>query len=485
MKNEIANSAHVNAIFLIGSRFVDAAAIILCNIIITRYLGAALFGQYSFILAYVVAISIISYFGLDNLTVREIAKHGDNANTYLGAIIVARWILSTIAVCIIAAGIPFIGLERELIPALILVTISELTHAWVSVQTAVFRAKEKMHYELGLTLVWRILSLLAVGLVAFLDFGLTSICAALLLANLVRAGIAVWITKTRFIQPSFSKVRQLIGGVVKDAAMIGAAMLVTNWMFRSAQVTLKLMSGPESVGFFQISHAMILQASTVAMSIAMSIFPKMSQRALRKDSKALGAAEIYTKASRLLISIGLACAAGIIFVSKPMILLLFGREYAEAVPVLQILAVALVPMFVYSLNMFTFTAYNKQHLVIISRTLCLVLVFVLYKIFIPRNGVTGAAFAYVAASAAIGFLEAMLLRRFVLKTLKMPLGIYFLNIGIAACASGLFVLGYPLPARLGLLSACALMALLPIRNLIFKKGAPPFLRADPHKGIIP
>lgn len=179
-----------NSASLLASRFIDMAAVVFTNVIMARYLGAALFGQYAFISAYVVSVAIISYFGLDNIAIRDIARYPDKARQYLGAVIAARWIMSGLAVLLILAGLPFIGLEHEFLPALALLTAAELANAFATVQTAVFRAKEQMRYEVHVTIFGRIVSLTLVALAAWSGATLTGLCAALFLANLSRASLA-------------------------------------------------------------------------------------------------------------------------------------------------------------------------------------------------------------------------------------------------------------------------------------------------------
>jgi O-antigen/teichoic acid export membrane protein len=440
-----------NSASLLASRFIDMTAAMLINVIMARYLGAALFGQYAFISAYVVSVAIISYFGLDNIAIRDIAKHPDKARQYLGAVIAARWIMSALAALLIFAGLPFIGLEREFFPALALLTAAELANAFATVQTAVFRAKEQMRYEVHVTIFGRVVSLTLVTLAAWQHFTLTGLCAALFLANLSRGLLAAWISRNRFFKPDFSEVNVLLKGIFKDAFTMGAAVLITNWLFRSAQMAIKFLIGPEAVAYFQVSHAIILQVSTVAMSIAAALFPVISKKAGGDQKNMRRVAEIYSGAANLLICLGLLFSVGLILLAKPIVLLLFGPEYADAVEVFQLLSTALVPIFIYSLHILMFSAYNKQHYAIASRGVCLVLACCLYALFVPQAGVLGAACAYVLVSACIGLAEALLLRSKVVRGAQPPLETYFLNLLLTAGMSASFILGYSWTLRAGLL----------------------------------
>jgi O-antigen/teichoic acid export membrane protein len=447
MKSDSLKKVPLNSALLFTSRVIDMAAVVLINVIIARSLGAASFGQYSFISAYVVSITMISYFGLDNLTMRNIAKHPDKAPQYLGAVIVARWILSGLAALLILASFPFVGLEQKFLPALSLLTASEIIGAFVTVQTAVFKAKEQMKYEVYITILWRLVSLVLISLGAYRGFGITGLCTVLLAANLARALFAVWITKTRFFKPDFSKVNLLLKEIFKDAVVLGVAMLITNWLFRSAQIAIKFLLGPEPVAYFQVSYAIILQVSTVALSIMLALFPVISQQA-RPDPKSMRrVADIYDGASNLLICLGLIFSVGLLLLSRPIILTLFGSEYIQAVEIFRVLLIALIPIFIYSLHALLFVAYNKQYYIIISRGISFILVCCLYLLFIPRFGVVGAAYAYVIISALIGLLEALLLRYRVLRSVTPPLAMYFLNISLATSLSAILIFEYSLLLR--------------------------------------
>jgi len=437
-----------NSVLLFASRLVDMVAVVLTNVIIARCLGAASFGQYSFISAYVVSVIMISYCGLDNLTMRDISRHADRARQYLGAIIAARRIMSGLAALFILAGLPFIGLETEFLPALALLTLSEFTNAYVTVQTAVFRAHEKMIYEASITVFWRITSLVFISIGAWLGFGITGLCAVLFVANLSRVIITFHISNTRFFRPDFSQVGLLLKGIVKDALGMGAAILITNWLFRSAQIIIRFMSGSDSVAYFQVSHGIIIQVSVVALSVMLALFPMIAKEA-RSDGKSMArVAALYEGVAQLLLCLGLFFSAVLLLISRPLILFLFGADFAGAVPIFQVLLVALVPIFIYSLHDFLFVAYNKQRYIILVRGSGLLLVCSLYFLLIPGSGVMGAAFAYVLVAALISLLEPVLLRQRVIHIIQPPFAIYCINLTLAAALSGTFILHYTWTVRL-------------------------------------
>jgi O-antigen/teichoic acid export membrane protein len=439
-----------NSAFLFASRLIDMLAVVISNVIIARSLGASSFGQYSFICAYVVSITMLSYCGLDNLTMRDIARHPDKEEKYLGAIILARRIMSGLALLLILAGLPFIGLEREFLPALALLTVSEFITAYVTIQTAVFRAHEKMIYETWITVFWRLLSLLFIATGAWLGFAVTGLCAVILLANLARAVFTGWISKTNFFQPDFSEARLMLKGLFKDALSMGAVILITNWLFRSAQIAVRFLLDAESVAYFQVSHGIIIQVSVVSLSVMLALFPMLSREARPDKASMIRMAAIYTGVAKLLLCLGLIFSSGLLLLSKPLILFLFGPEYIEAVKVFQVLLVALVPLFMYALHDLLFVAYNKQHYIMLNRLGCLLLLCGLYVLFIPGTGVLGAACTYVIVSVIISFFEALLLSYRVVPFIKPLITSYFVNLLPAAALASAFILEYSWTVKLTL-----------------------------------
>lgn len=476
MTNSQFNRIIRNSTFLFASRFIDMMAAVLMNVILARTLGAVSFGQYSFISAYIVSIAMISYFGLDNIATRDIARYPDRASQYLGTVIIARWIMSALAALLILAGLPFIELKRQYLPALSLLTASELTSGFVMIQLAVFRAKEQMQYEIYITTLWRLINLLFISLGAFLGFGITGLCAVIFLANVARGLFAAKITKTKFFKPDFSATTLLLKDIFRDAFKIGIAVLITNWIFRSAQLAIKFLLGPEPVAYFQVSHAVILQISTLAMSIAIALFPTIANRAKLDQENLRGAAELYTGIFRLLISLGLLFSASLTSFSEPIILLLFGPEYLDAVNVFRLLAVALIPIFIYSFHVLMFVAYNRQHYIILSRGIGLIAVCCLYSLLIPRHGVLGAAGAYLGIAIAIGYVESLLLQYRIIHAVKSPLGFYFLNLMLASGLSLAFIFNYSWRLRVALLFLIMVAATLQLKGnyaifLRYRQGA--------------
>lgn len=240
----------------------------------------------------------------------------------------------------------------------------------------------------------------------------------------------------------------MIKEIFRDAAILGIAMLVTNWLFRSAQIAIKFLLGSEPVAYFQVSYSIVLQVSTVALSIMLALFPVISQEARSDQVSMRRVADIYAGASNLLICLGLVFSVVLMLISKPIILTLFGSGYIRAVATFQILLVALVPIFVYSLHALLFIAYNKQQYLILSRGISFILACLLYLLLIPRFGPEGAAYAYVIVAVFIGLLEALLLQYRVLHTMTPQLGMYFLNILLASGLSATFILKYSLVIQL-------------------------------------
>ena len=74
-------------------------------IYVARFLGDVGFGKYSFAFAFTNLFVIISYFGLNMVTVREVARDKSKADKYLGNVAVIRFILSIITLAIIVLSI--------------------------------------------------------------------------------------------------------------------------------------------------------------------------------------------------------------------------------------------------------------------------------------------------------------------------------------------------------------------------------------------
>jgi len=149
--------------------------------------------------------------------------------------------------------------------------------------------------------------------------------------------------------------------------------------------------GPMAVAFYTVGKQVISFIETPVSALGFSLSPSYeSQRAQGNPDVA---AKIYEEGMVHTLLLYIPASAGLIIISEPFVLLIFGEEYLGAVSVLQVLAVYAVFLAMVKItgSGLDFLGKAKQRSII--RAITTILNVILNLILIPTLGVVGAAIA--------------------------------------------------------------------------------------------
>jgi O-antigen/teichoic acid export membrane protein len=408
-----------NSVFFFIARAIDVLTGIISIVLIARYLGSQIYGEYAFILAYVGSIIPLAYFGLERISIRELSKNRERAQEYLGAIIISRWIMSLGALVIFTVTLLFVHINNHLFIAIIIVLTAELFNASASAFSAVFIAYERMQYETLITTMWKGAYLLLLTITIYADKGINGICSALMLSNALRALISIIAVRKRFAKPAYSFNYPLIKNIIKDSMVLGISVLFAIWYLKSGLILIRFFKDPVQVAFFQISQSAVIQSRIIAISISVSLFPMISKLAKMSSEGSQKISEVYEKAYNTLLVVALSMTIFFIAFAKEIILLLFGHKYANAAFTFKVTSLAIIPLFITSLNEYFYISYHEQRYITLSWLICLVFNILCSTVLIPGYGSTGAALSFTFGLIALSFIHAFFSSRAGLSFIKI------------------------------------------------------------------
>lgn len=179
------------------------------------------------------------------------------------------------------------------------------------------------------------------------------------------------------------------------------AMSVAISIYTALDTTmLGFISGDEQVGLYTVAtriNKIVISVITAASAV---LLPRLSfYISQHNDEQFLMLTE---KALNLIILLALPCAVGLCLVSKPVILLLSGSRYEQAIPVMQIMNPVIVAISLSGLiGIQIFMPLGKEKLTLASVILGACVNFILNMIFIPRRGAFGAGIATLCAESSV------------------------------------------------------------------------------------
>jgi O-antigen/teichoic acid export membrane protein len=198
--------------------------------------------------------------------------------------------------------------------------------------------------------------------------------------------------------------------------------------------------GVAAVGVYGAASTLIDRLTVIPDGICTAIYPTLT--ILHRDSPD-EAARLFRKYFEYLFLIGLPLAVGTTITAEPIVLLLFGRQYLTAIPVLRILSWGLFLTFLTSLQFWTLGAIHQEKKGALVGLIATPLGVLFTLALLPYLHERGIAYANLAAT----LVSLVLLRHFIRSRFVRP------------------IVMWPRLARL--LGANALMALLvyPARRL--------------------
>lgn len=378
-----------NSIFILFARGAEFISAFFILIAIARYLSVKEYGDYSFIIAYVSSIMALTYFGIQQITIREIAKDKVNANQYLGTAIQLRAVLSIIAALAIMVSVQFMNLPNLMVTAIIIGIFSEFFLTFSMLLKAVFQAFEKMIYEPILALINSLVLLAGIAMGIYLDMGFLWLFIAILISNVIHFIIAVYILSYRFVRPLFNINRAAFRAFLKDSSIIGVGIFFYQNLFRIDVLMLKWLGRTEDVAFFQIPHSLIMHIGVVPASLTVAVFPVFSRLFNNEPSNRDA---VFEKVFRCFFILSFIPAMFISLFSQEIIGVVFSSKYAQSVTALMIVAWAIIPL---SMDIFLnsiLIAMNKQKYSVIYGGVTLAMNFLAALVFIPRYGFIAAAY---------------------------------------------------------------------------------------------
>lgn len=298
-----------------------------------RYLGPSNYGLIGYGTSLVSLFNAISQLGLNSIIMSELLRKPEERGKTLGTALVMRLVASIVSflcvllfVCIVEPGNQVLFVVTALQALVLICNTYELLNEWFlsELQSKVYVVAS----SIGATIVggWKILLLVLGASVQW--FAASTTIQALVCGGII---FVIFFKKKQFrLGYSFSRAREIFGKS-KHYIISGLAIALYTQMDK---VMLGKMMGEREVGLYTSAMTVAMLWEFVPQSII------NSARAVILEKKNVNNEE-YLRLFRILLLcislMGIGVGVGIQLFGKWVILLLYGRAYKEAVPLLQIL----------------------------------------------------------------------------------------------------------------------------------------------------
>jgi O-antigen/teichoic acid export membrane protein len=374
--------------------------------LVTRHLGPDEFGQFQTVLALVTLVQAITDLGMAPLGIREFSQRkGADRDDFMAVLLGLRLASTVVGVALAVALALALGYDEVMVAGTALLGTSVvlglmqgtlgiplMTQLRIGTVTALDLLRQT-----ALTAGYAVLAVFGASLLGFFAISIP-VQAALVLATvvLVRGVIS--------LRPSFDLRAWM--ALIKPTVVFALAVAAGQVYIYTALVLTQIVTSAYETGLFAASFRVYIIVAAVPGILVTTAFPLLS-RAARDNRERLSYAtqRLFEGTAILGGAALLLCVLG----AEPIIAVVAGPAFEEAVPVLQIQGVALAMSFVIATWGFTLLSVHRHGPMIVANLIAMAVSATTVLVLASAHGATGAAVATVLGELvlAVGYVVAL------------------------------------------------------------------------------
>ncbi len=417
-----------------------------------RHLGPELYGQIGFGLSITAYASILLSPGLTAWGVRAIARDRAAAGRLLVIVNGTQLVLSLVGF-LGAVVFAFTSLSDASERTVVLLSalnlfVQALSADWVL--NGLELARITAGFGVGVSL------LSTIGLLTWVHgpSDLYHVPILAFVANAASVGGAYWVIvrhlRVRLEWPSWLQVRDTI----RESLPLGTMAALVVVLHYANNLIVRGFMGERELGVYLSSYRLVELASTIPTVLAGAFFPRLARAVVGAPDQAAREAQLF---ARVHIVPGMLIAAMMLVEADSIVGLIYGAKYAQAIPLLRIMAPAV--LFNYAICGYTncLIPYGRDRVMLGVVAVSTVVSVGGGLLLVPRYGALGGAIAIAFVDLA-GWLVSLPAYRRAVGSLQF--GVWRLPllgaVAVAAVALALRALHVPWPVRIPIACACYL-----------------------------
>ncbi len=344
-----------NTISQIVSRLFNAVLSVVIIKIITHYLRAGGYGEYTLVYELVGFFGLACDLGLFTLAVDEMSKKKEEMSRILGNMLGLRILLITIIGGITCIGAFFIPSFTNLMAwSVVIATIGLATYLLGSTISAALQVHLKMPQFALAVIVGKTLSVIYIALAAWFDWGFLHLIIAGLINNLYVCVLS-WIAAQKLMPIKVLFDIKEMKRILKKSAVYGTALILGTVYLRINSLILGQLQDTATVGVFGVALRSFELLLLIPFSFMNSVLPSLS--AAHNDTHRFN--HLLQKSWDILIIVGLGMGIGSFLMAESMIQLIStGNDFAGAANLMRVLVIASAFNFLSSLFQYILVSLN-------------------------------------------------------------------------------------------------------------------------------
>ncbi len=382
-------------------KVINLTGSLLVGVLVARYLGPDQYGLMNYVISYVFLFQTFAVFGLDNIEVREEARHPEQFRTILGTAFCLRVFFALIAMAAVVLTAWQYEASTYTFAVICLYSLSILLSSFNVIRNyfiALVQNEYVVKTEINRTLVGMVIKVA----MYFAGLSLTWFMVAYTFDYVLLAGGYIVSYQKKIGRLGEWKYdRDCCRLLVHESfplMLTSAAVMIYQ---RIDQVMIGKLINNESVGYFGTASRIVEVLIYVPMMLAQTIAPVLARCRERSE------ADYFKKAQQFMdISVWLSLLLGVAtsLASYWIIVPLFGEKYAPAVVILQVMAFKAASVALSNTAGTMLVVEGLQKWAICRDLFGCVVCVGLNLWLLPKYGFLAAAFVAIASNVAAGYI---------------------------------------------------------------------------------
>jgi O-antigen/teichoic acid export membrane protein len=382
----------------LAGRVLPRALYLLQAMLLARWLGPELNGRYVYGFTLMTLLGALGKFGLDTLTIREVARTPEQTARYIGQNLYLHGALGLAGALLMGATTLFVdkGSDAALLVGLLggAMLLQSLSLSY----TATMAGRGRFDLQAACETLLYALMLGASAAAVWLGFGIAGVGAAILGASLLQL-LGCWLLSRRVFGPADLRVDgALMRSMLALAWPLALTGIAVGIYYRADALFLALLWDDAEVGLYDAAYNFIHGLRQLPAAISLAVFPILSRQMLEDRSKAAA-----TTGSAVLLGLAVGMPAVVLCsaLAEPLVTLVYRPSYLPAAGPLRILLWTVPLMLADAVQSYLLIAAGRQRVLLGVTLLGAAVNLALNAALIPSLGMYGASVATVASEAIV------------------------------------------------------------------------------------
>lgn len=370
----------------VGSKLISVAFFV----VLARQLGESGFGVFVFGLTLAAMLTVLAGFGQDQVLTREVARDRSRLDEYFANTVGLKLALALPVLLVAALVMSAVGVESETRWVVLLLGIALVAEQVASTCFAVYQAFEQLVYVPVVIITQRLITAV-VGIAAVLAGASVVAVSVIYLGAAMAALVLAYVLMARRVaRPHLAVSTGSWHRLLVAAAPVGVASVLSLLMFRVDTAILAFLESDEVVGAYGAAFRLFEATLFLSWAVTTAVFPVLSRLTITSRPSV---GEVFDGSLKLVVALTLPLGVGMAILSEPIVHLVFGQDFDEAVVPLQLLAPAIVMYSIAFVSGGMLVAQNRQRATAIVYGAMTAFNIAACLVLIPARSLDGAALA--------------------------------------------------------------------------------------------